>query len=138
MENSGTARTKEPSEDSEGAQDIIRSAREEYGRYFGVCGSYHHLKACLCRYCSAFPEGRGMFCARGGVIIENDKKEDCLCETCELFKTFRFEGSHFCQLKEKLEAFERKKIPPNICTRFRADTGTPRVCVLNEQKFTSR
>jgi len=110
MENSGTARTKEPSEDSEGAQDIIRSAREEYGRYFGVCGSYHHLKACLCRYCSA----------------------------CELFKKFRFEGSHFCQLKEKLEAFERKKIPPNICTRFRADTGTPRVCVLNEQKFTSR
>ncbi|QIB91214.1 DUF2769 domain-containing protein [Methanosarcina mazei] len=112
----------------------MRGAREEYGRYFGICGSYHHLKACLCKYCSSYPGGAGMFCARGGMAIGKGKKDECLCETCVVFKKFRLEGEYFCQLKEKEEDFEKKYVAPDICTDFRTSAGTIRVCVLGEKK----
>ena len=115
--------------------NVVLRAREEYGRYFGICGSYHHLKACLCKYCSAYPGGTGMFCARGGVVTEDEKKEECLCETCELFKKFRLEGSCFCQIKKKEDTPEKIPAHPDICTDFQTSAGTIRVCVLGEQKI---
>lgn len=118
-------------------RDIIQRAREEYGRYFGICGSYHHLKACLCKYCSVYPGGSGMFCARGSAVKAKEKKEGCLCETCELFKKFRLEGGYFCQLEEKGEVFEIKHVHPNICEDFQTSAGTIRVCVLGEQNIHS-
>lgn len=72
-----------------------------------------------------------MFCARGAVEAEG-KKEDCLCETCELFKKFRLEGDYFCQLKEKKDISERDRIPPNVCTDFQTSAGKIRVCVLDK------
>lgn len=67
-----------------------------------------------------------------------EKKEDCLCETCELFKKFRLEGDHFCQLIEKGELLGRKHVHPNICTDFQTSEGTIRVCVLGEQNMHSK
>jgi hypothetical protein len=131
IENTEKAETEEFSGDT---RDIVLRARKEYGRYFGVCSSYHHLKACLCKYCSAYPGGTGMFCTRGGAVVREGNKENCLCETCELFKKFRFEGDYFCQVKEKGEVFERKYIPPNTRTYFQTSAGTIRVCILDNKK----
>ncbi|AYK16007.1 MAG: DUF2769 domain-containing protein [Methanosarcina flavescens] len=88
-----------------GTLDIIQQAREEYGRYFGICGSYHHLKACICKSCPSYSGGAGMFCSRGKCPGQ-DKKLGCLCETCELFRKFRLEGKYFCIQSEKPEASE--------------------------------
>ncbi len=85
--------------------DVIQEAREEYGRYFGICGSYHHLKACVCKSCPSYPGGLGLFCSRGK-SYEKGKKESCLCESCELLRKFRLEGNYFCRLDEKLEFSE--------------------------------
>lgn len=74
-----------------------------------------------------------MFCARGGAVKAEGKKEGCLCETCELFKKFQLEGEYFCQLGEK-EIFERKHVHPDICEDFQTSAGTIRVCVMGEQK----
>ncbi|MDY9927538.1 DUF2769 domain-containing protein [Methanosarcina sp.] len=114
--------------------DIILRGRETYGRYFGICSSYHHLKACICKTCPSYPGGKGMFCARGGTDDGDRKGKDCLCEACELYKKFRLEGDYFCRPKEKMEVFERNRTPPNICTDFRTSAGTIRVCVLDSQK----
>lgn len=75
-----------------------------------------------------------MFCARGGVIVGEGRKEDCLCERCELFKKFRLEGDYFCQLKEEKDISERSPVPQNICTDFQTSAGKIRVCVLDKQK----
>lgn len=134
----------EAEESSEDRDNQILKTREEYGRYFGICGSYHHLKACLCKYCSACPEGQGMFCARGGVILRNERTEECLCETCELFKKFRLEGDCFCHNKKKKDTSEietildKKPAHPEICTNFQTSAGTIRICVLGEQDMHSK
>jgi hypothetical protein len=84
---------------AEGEQDHIKDARDEYGRHFGVCGSYHHLKACVCKYCPTYPGGLGMFCSRGKSPIKA-KKEDCLCESCELVRKLGLESKYFCRQDE--------------------------------------
>ncbi|WP_279379353.1 DUF2769 domain-containing protein [Methanosarcina mazei] len=48
------------------------------------------MKACLCKYCSSYPGGAGMFCARGGMETGKGKKDECLCETCVVFKKFLY------------------------------------------------
>lgn len=116
---------------------ISLKARKVYGRYFGICSSYHHLKACVCKTCPSYPGGTGMFCARGN-SEEARKKEGCLCETCELFKKFRLEGEYFCQPRERVEVFEGPRISPNICTNFHTSAGTIRVCVLDDRTVNSR
>ena len=88
---------------AEKAPDVIQQAREEYGRYFGICGSYHHLKACICKSCPSYSGGAGMFCSRSKCPPVQGKKEGCLCEACELFRKFRFEGEYFCLQAEKPE-----------------------------------
>jgi hypothetical protein len=129
-----SAEAAEAEEFSGETRDIVLRARDTYGRYFGICGSYHHLKACICKTCPSYPGGTGMFCARGGTVDGDRKRKSCLCETCELFKKFRLEGDYFCQPKEKAEAFKGSRIPPNICTDFRTSAGTIRVCVLDDRK----
>lgn len=135
MEDIENAEAEESSEDRDG---VVLRAREEYGRYFGICGSYHHLKACLCKYCPSYPGSSGMFCARGGIVQGEEKKEDCLCETCELFKKFGFEDTCFCQLKKKNDIPEKIHVHPDICTDFQTSIGTIRVCVLGEQNMHSK
>lgn len=76
--------------------DVTKEAREEYGRYFGICGSYHHLKACICKGCPSYPGGLGMFCSRGK-SSGKEKKEGCLCESCELLRKFQLKGNYFCR-----------------------------------------
>ncbi|MDD3873290.1 MAG: DUF2769 domain-containing protein [Methanosarcina sp.] len=90
----------------EKASDIIQNSRDEYGRYFGICGSYHHLKACICKNCPSYFWGAGMFCSKGKCPGQG-KTQGCLCETCELFKKFRLNGKYFCQHVEKTE-FSKK------------------------------
>jgi hypothetical protein len=119
------------------SHDIIQRTREEYGRYFGICCSYHNLKACLCKYCPSYPGGSGMFCVRRDTARGEGKKEECLCETCELFKKFRLEGDYFCRLREEKETPERSQVPPDICTDFKTTAGTIRICVLGEQNMHS-
>ena len=112
------------------APDIIHQAREEYGRYFGICGSYHHLKACICKSCPSYSEGAGMFCSRNKCPVQG-KKEGCLCEACELFRKFRLEGEYFCLQAEKPEfSGEMSYASLNSC-RNSLDHET-RVCVLAE------
>jgi hypothetical protein len=53
--------------------DVIQKAREEYGRYFGICGSYHHLKACLCKYCSSYPGAKACSVPGEPVVRGEDK-----------------------------------------------------------------
>lgn len=81
-----------------------------------------------------------MFCARGGVVTAEEKKQECLCETCELFKKFRLEDYCFCQLKKKENIPEEntpEKVPahPDVCADFQTSAGTIRVCVLGEQNI---
>ncbi|MGB9929501.1 MAG: DUF2769 domain-containing protein [Methanosarcina sp.] len=74
----------------------IQKTREEYGRYFGICGSYHHLKGCLCKNCSSYQGGSGMFCSRKK-RSSHEKAHACLCNECEVFRKFGLEGENFCQ-----------------------------------------
>jgi len=89
----------------EKVSDIIPQAREEYGRYFGICSSYHHLKACICKDCPFYSGGAGMFCSRNKYQGKG-KKQGCLCEACELFRKFQLEGEYFCLQAEKPEFSE--------------------------------
>jgi hypothetical protein len=91
----------------EKASDIIPQAKEEYGRYFGICSSYHHLKACICKNCPSYSDGAGMFCSRSKYPGQGEK-QGCLCEACELFRKFRLEGEYFCLQAEKPEFSEKK------------------------------
>ena len=54
--------------------DVIQESRERYGRYFGICSSYHHLKACVCKNCPSYPGGAGIFCARGKSPVQGKKR----------------------------------------------------------------
>jgi len=98
---------------------------QNYGRYFGVCASFHHSKACLCPHCDIRPEfGILMYCAKGkcptygskeqeneiGNIFadtknreninldESESANECLCEKCPIYKQFAMKGTHFCDL----------------------------------------
>lgn len=86
--------------------DIMQQAREEYRRYFGICSSYQHLKACICKNCPSY-SGAGMFCSRSKYLGQG-KKQGYFCETCELFRKFQLEGGYFCLQVEKLEFSEEK------------------------------
>ncbi|MDR2943925.1 MAG: DUF2769 domain-containing protein [Methanosarcinales archaeon] len=86
----------------------------KYGRYFGVCASFHHSKACLCRTCALRPVfGNIMYCAKGrcatygsgnengevGTIgFEKTEEENtiCVCKECAVYKQFAMEGDGFC------------------------------------------
>ena len=92
-----------------------RESGQKFGRYFGVCASFHHSKACLCQACALKPEyGIFMYCAKGscptygsgeettGAIgfdsIDQNGNEKCLCESCAVYKQFAMEGTDFCRL----------------------------------------
>jgi hypothetical protein len=94
--------TADAEKSAEKVPDIIQEARKEFGRYFGTCGSYHHLKACICKSCPSYPGGLGMFCSRGK-SLETREKENCLCESCELFRKLQYVGDYFCRPDEKQE-----------------------------------
>ncbi|MDR0767944.1 MAG: DUF2769 domain-containing protein [Methanosarcinales archaeon] len=90
-------------------------SEQKFGKYFGICASFHHSKACLCQTCSLRPNyGNIMYCAKGscptygsgnengevGTIFGNLKDEEnavCLCEKCPVYKQFTMEGSDFCR-----------------------------------------
>lgn len=92
-----------------------------FGKYFGVCASFHHSKACLCPGCALRPtHGIVMYCAKGpcetygsyethsesGVIgsialgREDEDNAECLCENCAVHKQFAMEGGGFCRTKK--------------------------------------
>ncbi|WNY22856.1 hypothetical protein MmiHf6_01410 [Methanimicrococcus hongohii] len=92
---------------------------QKFGKYFGVCASFHHSKACLCPTCSLRPNyGNIMYCAKGscptygsgdengalGTIVEaedfENEKEDntvCICGKCAVYKQFAMVGEEFCR-----------------------------------------
>ncbi|MDL2261217.1 DUF2769 domain-containing protein [Methanimicrococcus sp. OttesenSCG-928-J09] len=90
-------------------------SEQKYGKYFGVCASFHHSKACLCPTCALKPDyGNIMYCAKGscpvygsgnengevGTIGFEGVKEDntvCLCSACAVYKQFAMEGEDFCR-----------------------------------------
>ncbi|WNY28655.1 hypothetical protein MmiEs2_08550 [Methanimicrococcus stummii] len=93
---------------------------QKFGKYFGVCASFHHSKACLCPTCALRPDfGNIMYCAKGscptygsgdengevGTIVDAEKEENtiCLCEKCAVYKQFSMEGSDFCVNDNKTE-----------------------------------
>jgi len=114
--------------------DIVQQTREEYGRYFGICGSYHNLKACTCKNCPSYSGGAGMFCSRGK-CPEQGKKQGCLCETCELFKKLRLEGEYFCLNAEKSDLpEENSEFLLNNCGKAPESGEKIRFCVVEELK----
>jgi len=116
---------------------LIIETRKEYGRYFGICGSYHHLKACICRRCLSYSGGTGMFCSRKNKQ-EQGKKEGCLCEFCELFKKFRFEGDYFCRKGEKEDLSEKSRTSLNNYKNTSSSNGETRFCVLEKLEYMSK
>jgi Protein of unknown function (DUF2769). len=117
----------------EEVSDIIQQAREEYGRYFGICSSYHNLKACICKDCPSYSGGAGMFCSRSK-SQEQVKKQGCLCETCELFKKLQFEGEYFCLQVEKQESSEEKsEFYLKNCKKASECTRKTRFCVVESK-----
>jgi len=102
----------ESSEKSEESEECGR----KFGKYFGICASFHHSKACLCQACALKPEyGIFMYCAKGScptygsgeettgaigfdAINQNgNENEKCLCESCAVYKQFAMEGTDFCR-----------------------------------------
>ncbi|WP_370574434.1 DUF2769 domain-containing protein [Methanomethylovorans sp.] len=69
--------------------------RELYGRYFGICTSYHHSKGCFCTKCPSYPGKGMMFCARKNQH-KTLLKAGCLCLDCHTHETFRLDGDYFC------------------------------------------
>ncbi len=132
--NKDLARQADTGKFSEKVPDIINAARKEYGRYFGICGSYHHLKACICRSCPSYSGGTGMFCSRSS-NPELGKKEGCLCESCVLFKKFQLEGDYFCLKDEKPEFSEMPDLSPNNYQNESLCTGETRFCVLENWNY---
>ncbi|MGD9780450.1 DUF2769 domain-containing protein [Methanomethylovorans sp.] len=78
-----------------GSSELTDRNRETYGRYFGICTSYHHSKGCLCTTCTTCPGNGMMFCARKNQY-EPSLKEGCLCSECHTREKFRLEGDYFC------------------------------------------
>ena len=118
---------------SENISDSIKEVRKEYGRHFGICASYHHLKACICKTCPSYPGGEGMFCSRSN-NRKPGKKEGCFCNSCELFRKFRFEGEYFCLCRngEEPESLENPGIFLNSYKNNSSSAGEPRFCVVEK------
>lgn len=91
-------------------------SEQKFGKYFGVCASFHHSKACLCPACALQPDyGNIMYCAKGscptygsgnengdvGTINIHGKENNdvCLCKDCAVYKQFAMEGLNFCRLE---------------------------------------
>jgi len=131
----------ESEKSGEKASDIIQQVREEYGRYFGICGSYHHLKACICKSCPSYSGGAGMFCSRSKSPGQG-KKQGCLCETCELFRKFRLEGEYFCLEAEKSESSgEKSEFSLKNCRKASERKGKTGFCVVEKSdvnKYTNK
>lgn len=138
-------RTKDNVEDedtrnySENMPDLIKKTRQEYGRYFGICGSYHHLKACICKNCPSYSGRMGMFCSRSN-NQKLEKKEGCICESCELFRKFRLEGDYFCQKGEKSEFIEesnnfRNEYIENSMNCNSTNDRNTRICILEKLEY---
>ena len=94
-------------------------SEQKYGKYFGVCASFHHSKACLCTFCPQKPTyGNMMYCAKGscptygsgnengdiGTIYAGEEEnkseigsEYCSCPKCAVYKQFAMEGLKFCK-----------------------------------------
>ena len=100
-------------------------SEQKFGKYFGICASFHHSKACLCTFCPQKPiYGNMMYCAKGscptygsgnengdiGTIYaaEEENKngnentiategEYCSCSKCAVYKQFAMEGLKFCK-----------------------------------------
>lgn len=72
------------------------NSQEIYGRYFGICVSYHHSKGCLCHKCPSYAQEGMMFCARKIQDKCNILKIGCLCTECYNYKQFRLTGHYFC------------------------------------------
>ncbi len=70
-----------------------------------------------------------MFCSRNDAR-EQGKKEDCLCEFCEIFKKFQLEGDYFCRKDEKEELSEKPGISLNNYKDNSLSNGETRFCVL--------
>ncbi|MBC7086450.1 MAG: DUF2769 domain-containing protein [Methanomethylovorans sp.] len=79
------------------SSEVIDKNRATYGRYFGICKSYHHSKGkgCLCIKCPSYPGNGMMFCASKNQQKQSIKT-DCLCLVCHVHKKFRFQGDYFC------------------------------------------
>lgn len=93
------------------------SSDMKFGKYFGVCASFHHSKACLCLTCALRPAyGNVMYCAKGscptygsgnengevGAVgfdgTEKENNMECLCGKCAVYKQFAMEGTDFCKM----------------------------------------
>ncbi|AEH60029.1 conserved hypothetical protein [Methanosalsum zhilinae DSM 4017] len=71
--------------------------RNKYGRYSGICASYHHSKGCICRNCPTYPQDEGfMYCAKGPSDAAG-RKNGCMCPECIVYDKFKLEGRYFCQ-----------------------------------------
>ncbi|MCL2550328.1 MAG: DUF2769 domain-containing protein [Methanimicrococcus sp.] len=99
-------------------QEVPASAQDmTFGRYFGVCASFHHSKACVCLTCALRPDyGNIMYCSKGrcptygsgnengdvGTICfdetEKENNTECLCGKCAVYKQFAMEGTDFCRI----------------------------------------
>jgi len=69
--------------------------RQGLGKYFGVCPSYHHSKACLCKDCPSYPGEGYMFCVRGPASGET--RQECMCNDCYVYHQFALDGDYFCR-----------------------------------------
>ena len=100
------------SEPTETRISSVIQTEHKFGKYFGVCASFHHSKACLCLTCALKPAyGSIMYCSKGscptyetggakiGTIEESENEENttCLCSKCAVYKQFAMEGLDFCK-----------------------------------------
>ncbi|MCL2142504.1 MAG: hypothetical protein FWH46_06535 [Methanimicrococcus sp.] len=100
------------SESSQKRSSSVIETEQPFGKYFGVCASFHHSKACRCLACALKPAyGILMYCAKGscptygsgeekiGTIEETENEENtiCLCSKCAVYKQFAMEGLDFCK-----------------------------------------
>lgn len=69
-----------------------------YGRYFGICTSFHHSKGCLCPKCPSYDKNSNklMFCSRKS-YDNHALMKSCLCEECYNYNQFKMVGNYFCQ-----------------------------------------
>ena len=96
-------------------ESVVEETGQKLGKYFGICASFHHSKACLCQACSLKPEfGIFMYCAKGSCptygsgeentgavgfdVLDRNENEKCLCESCAVYKQFAMEGTDFCRV----------------------------------------
>ncbi|WP_231622079.1 DUF2769 domain-containing protein [Methanococcoides methylutens] len=70
------------------------------GKYFGICPSFHHSKACNCKHCPSSPGEGYMFCARGNKLPVPEKA-GCLCKDCYVYSQFALEGEYFCREEDE-------------------------------------